>query len=78
MKSVIFFGTFVLVAAVGTLSMDRRKSANPDWPRFAAVTSHIPFQAVVERRNRIVWREIGWLRPAIGLAIYFAVLSFHP
>jgi len=77
-KSLIFFGTFILVAGVGTLAMDARKSANPDWPRFTAVTSHIPFQAILEKRNRLVWREIGWLRPAIGLAIYFATLSFHP
>ncbi len=78
LKSAIFFGTFLLVAAVGTLSMDRRKRSHPDWARFAAATSHLPFKAILEKRNRIVWREIGWLRPAIGLAVYFAVLSFHP
>jgi uncharacterized membrane protein len=77
-KSLIFFGNMLLVAGVGTLAMDARKRANPDWARFAAATSHIPFHAVLERRNRIVWREIGWLRPAIGLAFYFATLSFHP
>ncbi len=78
LKSLIFFGTFILVAGIGTLAMDARKSANPDWPRFAAVTSHIPFVAIAQGRNRIVWREIGWLRPLIGLAVFFAVLSFHP
>jgi len=58
--------------------MDSRKKANPDWPRFAAVTSHVPFVAIAQGRNRIAWREIGWLRPAIGLAAFFAVLLFHP
>jgi len=77
-KALIFFGTFLLVAGIGTLAMDARKRANPDWARFAAVTSHIPFAAIVQGRNRIVWREIGWLRPLIGLAAFFAVLSFHP
>jgi uncharacterized membrane protein len=58
--------------------MDARKRSNPDWPRFAAVTSHVPFVAIARRRNRIVWREIGWLRPAIGIALYVAVLFAHP
>jgi len=77
-KALIFFGTFLLVAGIGTLAMDARKRANPDWARFAGVTSHIPFAAIAQGRNRIVWREIGWLRPLIGLAAFFAVLSFHP
>jgi uncharacterized membrane protein len=78
LKGLIFFGSFLVLAVIGTLSMDARKRANPDWPRFAAVTSHVPFVAIAQRRNRIVWREIGWLRPAMGLAAFFALLAFHP
>jgi uncharacterized membrane protein len=78
LKSLIFFGAFLVLAGLGTLLMDARKRAHPDWPRFAAVSSHIPFVAVAQGRNRIVWREIGWLRPAIGLAAFFGVLAFHP
>jgi uncharacterized membrane protein len=78
LKGLIFFGAFLLLAVVGTLSMDARKKSNPDWPRFAAVSSHVPFIAIAQGRNRIVWREIGWLRPALGLAAFFAVLAFHP
>ena len=78
LKGLIFFGAFLLLAVVGTLAMDARKKSNPDWPRFAAVTSHVPFVAIAQGRNRIVWREIGWLRPAIGLVAFFAVLAFHP
>ena len=77
-KGLVFFGGLLLVALAGTISMDRRKRANPDWPRFAAVTSHIPFVAIAQGRNRLVWREIGWLRPAIGIAVFFAILTFHP
>ncbi len=77
-KSLVFFGAFVVLAGVGTLFMDARKKANPDWPRFAAATSHIPFVAIAQGRNRIAWREIGWLWPALGLAAFFAVLTFHP
>ena len=77
-KSLVFFGALLLLAAVGTLLMDARKRSNPDWPRFAAVTSHVPFVAIAQGRNRIRWREIGWLRPAIGLAAFFLVLLVHP
>jgi uncharacterized membrane protein len=78
LRALIFFGSFVLLAGVGTLLMDARKRANPGWPRFAAVTSHVPFVAILQKRNRLHWREIGWLRPALGLAAFFAVLAFHP
>jgi uncharacterized membrane protein len=71
-------GSLLLLAGLGTLLMDARKKSNPDWPRFAAVTSHIPFVAIAQGRNRIRWREIGWLRPAIGLAAFFLVLLVHP
>jgi uncharacterized membrane protein len=77
-KSLVFFGAFLVLAALGTLLMDARKRSNPDWPRFAAVTSHIPFVAIAQGRNRIRWREIGWLRPALGLAAFFLVLLVHP
>lgn len=78
LASLVFFGGFLALAAFGTLAMDARKRSNPDWPRFAAVTSHVPFVALAQGRNRIVWREIGWLRPAAGLALYAAVLLVHP
>lgn len=78
LKSLVFFGGFLVLAVVGTLSMDARKSREPDWPRFAALTSHVPFVAIAQGRNRLDWREIGWLRPAVGLAVFFVVLLFHP
>ena len=77
-KSLIFFGGLFLVALLGTLSMDRRKRANPDFVRFAAVTSHVPFMAIAQGRNRLVWREIGWKRPLIGLAAFAAFFAAHP
>ena len=77
-KGLVFFGGLFLVALLGTISMDRRKRSNPDWPRFAAVTSHVPFVAIAQGRNRLDWREIGWLRPAVGLLAFLGVLAFHP
>lgn len=78
LRAAVFFGAFLLLGLAGTLLMDRRKRSNPDWPRFAAVTSHVPFGAIAQGRNRIVWREIGWLRPAIGLALAVLVFLVHP
>jgi uncharacterized membrane protein len=78
LKALVFFGGFLVLAALGTLLSDSRKKAIPDWPRFAAVTSHVPFVAILQGRNRIAWREIGWLRPLIGIAVYFGVLAIHP
>lgn len=76
-KSVIFFGGFLLLAGLGTILMDSRKKSNPDWARFAAVTSNLPFLAVAQGRNRIAWREIGWLRPFIGLAAFGLFFAAH-
>ncbi len=77
LKSLVFFGGLLLVAAIGTLLMDSRKQANPDWARFAAVTSHIPFVAIAQGRNRLDLREIGWKRPVIGLAAFAAFFLLH-
>jgi uncharacterized membrane protein len=78
LKSLIFFGSLLALSAIGTVLMDARKKSNPDWPRFAAVSSNLPFVAIAQGRNRIVWREIGWLRPAAGLAAFLLVLPIHP
>ena len=78
LRSLIFFGGLLLVAGLGTIFMDLRKRGNPDFARFAQLTSNLPFVAIVQGRNRIVWREIGWLRPAAGLAVFFLVLLVHP
>ena len=77
LKSLVFFGGLFVLAALGTVLIDHRKTANPDWARFAAATSNIPFLAIMQGRNRIVWREIGWLRPFAGLAAFVAFLTVH-
>lgn len=79
-KSIVFFGGFLVLAALGTIAMDskKRKTGGEDWKRFSALTSNIPFLAIAQGRNRIVWREIGWLKPAIGLAAFLAFFFLHP
>ncbi len=79
LQAVIFFGGLLLLAAAGTTLQDARNARNlgDDWARFAALTSNVPFAAIARGRNRLVWREIGWWRPAAGLTAYAAILWLH-
>jgi uncharacterized membrane protein len=78
--AVIFFGGFLFVALAGTKLMDLRKADThgEEWQRFAAVTSNVPFTAIVEGRNRFVFSEIGWNRILAGLAVFGVFLAAHP
>lgn len=79
LQAVIFFGGLLLLAAAGTPLQDARKAKalGEDWARFAALTSNVPFVAIAQGRNRVVWREIGWWRPAAGLAAFAVLLWLH-
>lgn len=77
LKSLVFFGGFLVLAGAGTLLMDHRKKSHPDWPRFAALTSNLPFLAIAQGRNRLDWREIGWRRPLIGLGLFAVFFYTH-
>lgn len=78
--ALIFFGTFALTALAGMPSIDaklaRRDPAR--WAPLAAHTSIMPGAAILAGRNRLALREIGWLVPLIGLAIWALVLGAHP
>ncbi len=80
LRSVVFFGGLLLLAAAGTTLQDARKAKalGGDWKRFVASTSNIPFAAIARGRNKLVWREIGWWQPAAGLALFGLLLYFHP
>jgi uncharacterized membrane protein len=80
MASLLFFGGFFLLAAGGTVLLDARKaySLGEDWKRFAAATSNIPFAAIIAGRNRLNLAEIGWKKPALGLALFAAFFALHP
>jgi uncharacterized membrane protein len=78
--SLIFFGTFLLLAVSGTVLIDRRKRVQlgDGWRRFAAVTSNIPFAAIADGRNHLDLAEIGWPKAGAGLALYALLLWLHP
>jgi uncharacterized membrane protein len=78
--SLVFFGGFLVLALAGTALIDARKNdtLGEEWARFAAVTSNVPFSAIVEGRNRFSASEIGARRVLAGLAVYGIVLAAHP
>jgi uncharacterized membrane protein len=78
--SIIFFGTFLLLALSGTVLIDvrKKKDVGAVWERFADVTSSVPFAAILAGRNRFRFDEIGWWRVLAGLALYFVFLLLHP
>jgi len=78
--SVIFFGTFFVLAVLGTVFIDakRRRKLGAAWDAFAARTSNVPLAAVVAGRNRIRVAELfGWRFWAAAL-VFLVILFCHP
>lgn len=76
--SLIFFSAFLALSFFGTLFMDHKQAqTDPDkWQQLAAVSSNIPFAALLSGRNRWAIRE--WLLPiAVGFVIYALTYYFH-
>jgi uncharacterized membrane protein len=79
LASVIFFGAFLLLTLRGPASIDRKRKKlfGDDWDRFAAVTSNVPFQAILQRRNSLKIGELGWWRIILVLVLYGFFLHMH-
>ena len=77
--SIVLFGAFLVLALVGPRSIDAKRDARfgAAWQRFAAVTSSVPFAAVIGGRNRVVLAELGWWRLAAATAVYVVALGLH-
>lgn len=80
LAGLVFFGTLLVVALVGTRSIDAKRNAafDKDWQAFARETSNIPFAAILDGRQRLAPREIGWLRLAAAILVFAVVLTVHP
>jgi uncharacterized membrane protein len=78
--SILFFGTFLVVALLGTTLIDakRRRAYGERWSQFAQKTSNVPFAAILSGRNTLKLSEIGWWRIVAALAVFAAVLFIHP
>jgi uncharacterized membrane protein len=76
----IFFGLLAMLALGGTVLIDRRKrlALGTDWPRFAEVTSNLPFAALLAGRSKVSLREIGVAPVLAGLLLYAVLFLAHP
>jgi uncharacterized membrane protein len=81
LASVILFGSLLLLALGGTVSIDakRRRSFGDQWSRFIQATSNVPFAAIATGRNQLrpALREIGILRPVIAIVAYALFFVLH-
>jgi uncharacterized membrane protein len=79
LASVTFFGTFLVLALIGTFSIDakRKRKLAAAWTEFENKTSNIPFAAIIARRNTLNFGEsFGW-RFGVAMIIFLAVLFSH-
>lgn len=79
--SLILFGTFLVLALGGTVSIDakRRRQFPERWPKFVQVTSSVPFAAIWRGGNRLgpALAEIGLWRIIVALVLYGVAFYLH-
>ena len=77
--SLVLFGALLVLALVGPRSIDAKRRARfgDKWDRFAAVTSNVPFAAIIAGRNQLRLGELGTWRIALALVVYVGVLGAH-
>jgi uncharacterized membrane protein len=77
--SLLFFSSLGVTALRGTFDIDRkrRRGSSEAFARFEAVTSNVPFTAVLAGRTRLVWAEL-WQPLLLGLALALGAVGLHP
>ncbi len=77
--SVVLFGALLVLALIGPPSIDakRHRTFGGKWARFAAVTSNVPFAAIIEGRNMFRLDEVGMWRIGVGLIAFGLLLFSH-
>jgi uncharacterized membrane protein len=80
LAAIWFFGALAALSLGGTMLIDRKKrlALGSNWRRLAAVTSNVPFVALIAGRTRLRWRDIGLLRPVAALLLYAVLFLAHP
>ncbi len=79
LASVLFFGTFAVLGGLGSVLLERKIALREGarWDAFAAVTSNVPFAAILQGRQRLDLREIGPVRIGAAFAITLALVQVH-
>lgn len=78
LASIVFFGTFLVLALGGTLFIDakRKRKLGDDWSEFASKTSNIPFAAALRGNPLRLGESFGW-RFAVAMLVFLAILFSH-
>jgi len=76
--AILFFGSLLLTALRGTSSIDekRRRTNKAEFARYLEITSNVPFAAIIQGKNRVVWSEL-WLPVLIALLLGAVLLRVH-
>lgn len=81
LASLVLFGSLLILAVLGTVSIDAKRERNfkQQWAAFAAVTSDVPFAAIIAGRNRLrpAFSEIGMLKPLIAIVAFGVAFYLH-
>jgi uncharacterized membrane protein len=77
--ALLLFGSIGLLGIAGAPILDAKKARKHGkaWNAFAEVTSNIPFLAIIQGRQRLVLREIGLWRIALGACVSLGALALH-
>lgn len=78
LAAVIFFGSFLALGLIGPCLIDaKRARRDPEgWARFAAVTSRLPFLAIIQGRTRFGLGDVSWWRLLLALVVYGVFAAF--
>jgi uncharacterized membrane protein len=73
------FGNVAFLSFAGGPILDAKKAKahGRSWDTFAEATSDVPFLAIVQGRQRLAVREIGFWRLALSIAPVLIGLLFH-
>lgn len=75
----VFFGGLLAYSILGCIHQDwrRRQTEQSERGQYFAETSFFPFVAILQRRNRLVLRELSPVAVGIGIVVYVAIFFFH-
>ena len=78
LAGIIAFGSVGFLGIAGSFTLDAKKarSHGKAWISFALATSNIPFLAIIQGRQKLVLREIGPWRIALGMCMFLITLIF--
>jgi uncharacterized membrane protein len=77
--ALLTFGSVSFLGIAGASILDAKKARKHGkaWSAFAAMTSNIPFLAIVQGRQQLVLREIGLWRIALGVCVSLGAFVLH-